>query len=474
MGEKVYTCDKCHKQFTEEEAQAKVLIYDPQKDFTLCAECAEHLMRKNVEHMQEQDIEVPTNQQGIPLDPASAIRDNVAMRHAEQNKLSHMRDVISHTTPAKIKAHLDEYIIGQEDAKRTLSVAVYNHYKRVMYQDALKVWRREGKKIPASLPSEMKKSNILLLGQTGSGKTAILKALANYLDVPFAITDASSLTEAGYVGMDPETCVKNLLTAAGGDVERAEHGIIFLDEFDKLARKSGTNRSTTSDPGHEGVQQALLKIIEGTVANINMKTHRRNPDMPGIDVNTENILFVCGGAFEGIEDIIDDRISEGNGFGFGKEDAIGLDETDNEADRYNKLIDHVKTDDVKDYGILPEMLGRLPIICTLHQLKEDDLVHILTQPKDAIVKQFRKLFDIDGCDLHFDDDALREIAKKAIETKTGARSLRTILEGLLLDTMYDLPDLSANAREKGERPVVSVTKDSVETKNFEIEYKAAA
>lgn len=464
----------CHKSFTEEEAQAHILVYDPQKDFTLCSECAEHLMRKNIEQLQEHDIPVPTNQQGVPLDPASAIRDNVAMRHAEQSKLSHMRDVISHTTPAKIKAHLDEYIIGQEDAKRTLSVAVYNHYKRVMYQDALKVWKREGKKIPASLPTEMQKSNILLLGPSGVGKTFILKTLAEYLDVPFAITDASSLTESGYVGMDPDTCVKNLLTAAGGDVERAEHGIIFLDEFDKLARKSGTNRSTTSDPGHEGVQQALLKIIEGTVANINMKTHRRNPDMPGIDVNTENILFVCGGAFEGIEDIIDDRISEGNGFGFGKEDTIGLEDTDDEADHYNKLIDHVTTDDVKEYGILPEMLGRLPILCRLHQLKEDDLVKILTQPKNAIVKQFRKLFDIDGCDLHFDEEALREIAKKAIETKTGARSLRTILEELLLDTMYDLPDLSMKAKEKGERPVVSVTKDAIETKNLEIDYKAAA
>ena len=274
--------------------------------------------------------------------------------------------------------------------------------------------------------------------------------------------------------MDPDTCIKNLVTAAGGNIKRAEHGIIFLDEFDKLARKTGTNRSTTSDPGHEGVQQALLKIIEGTVVNINMNTHRRNPDMPGVDVNTENILFVCGGAFEGIEDIIDRRVDENNGFGFGKEDKLGLEDVDDEAERYNKLIDNVSVDDVKDYGILPEMMGRLPILCKLHQLTEDDLLHILTQPKDAIIKQYRTLFYLDGCGLSFDDEALHVIAKKAIETKTGARSLRTIIEGLLIDTMYDLPDLASKAKEDGTHPVIHVTKDAIEKKNFEIEYQAAA
>lgn len=304
-------------------------------------------------------------------------------------------------------------------------------------------------------------------------KTALLKALAKYLDVPFAITDSSSLTESGYVGMDPETCIKNLYFAAGNNVQRAEHGIVFLDEFDKLARKSGTSRSTTADPGREGVQQALLKIVEGTVVNFNPTATRRNPDQPGINLDTSNVLFIVGGAFEGIEDVIEDRLSESNGFGFGRDDEDGLDDIDDEAERYNALIDKIKTEDIKEYGIIPEMLGRLPIVCTLHQLKEEDLIHILTQPKDAIMKQYRKLFHLDGCDLKFDLDALKEVAHKALETKTGARSLRTIIENLLLDTMYDLPDLAAKS-EDGIRPIVHVTKKNIEDKKFDIEYPAKA
>lgn len=272
------------------------------------------------------------------------------------------------------------------------------------------------------------------------------------------------------MGQDPETCIKNLYFASGNDIKKAEHGIVFLDEFDKISRKTGTNRSTTSDPGHEGVQQALLKIIEGTVVNFNPTTARRNPDMPGVFIDTSNILFVCGGAFEGIEDIVSRRVDSNNGFGFGKEDSLGIEDIDDDMERYNKLIDNLTTEDLKEYGILPEMLGRLPITCKLHQLSKKDLVHILTQPKDAIMKQFRWLFRLDGCELAVDNEALEEIAQQALDTKTGARALRTIVENLFLDTMYDLPDAAA----KGEHPIVHVTKDNIETKDFAVEYRTAA
>lgn len=475
MEQKTYKCTLCGKEIPAEEAEVKVSLDFPDHGITVCAECAEKALRDNIAKAAatlnlEQVNQKFVGENGKPLNPASIMRTEAVKSKVQDMQLDHLRKIVSANTPSKIKAHLDQYIIGQEDAKRTLSVAVYNHYKRILYKEMSEERKRRGESIPDALPSTMKKSNIIMLGPSGTGKTAILKALSEYLDVPFAITDASALTEAGYVGQDPETCVKNLYIAAGKDVKKTECGIVFLDEFDKISRKSGTNRSTTADPGHEGIQQALLKIIEGTVVNFNPDTRRRNPDAQGVYVDTSNILFICGGAFEGIEDIISNRVDENNGFGFGKEDSLGLEDEKDEAKRYNKLIDHIKTDDIKEYGILPEMLGRLPIICKLHQLSEEDLVRILTEPKDAILKQFAQLFRFDGCSLKFEHEALTEIAKKAIETKTGARSLRTIVENMLLDTMYDLPDMSAG----GKHPVITVTKESVESKEFAVDYKTAA
>lgn len=473
---KTYECSMCGRTFTEEEAKKELLMTFPDSGVTVCNECAKRALAENVQQeLDDGTYEGPVSEDGRPIHPVNEIRKEIQVSNAQKDYITYLKNVITSTSPSKIKAHLDEYVIGQEDAKKTLSVAVYNHYKRIMYQEELKLRKAQGKPIPKQFPTRMNKSNILLLGPSGVGKTHVLETLAEYLDVPFAVTDSSTLTESGYVGMDPDTCIKNLLTAAGGDVKKAEHGIVFLDEFDKIARKTGANLSTTSDPGHEGVQQALLKIIEGTTVNINLQTRRRNPDMPGIDVDTTNILFVCGGAFEGIDEIISDRVNQDNGFGFGEEqDALGLDDIENEADRYNTLIDHATVEDAKEYGIIPEMLGRLPIMCKLHQLKEADLIRILTEPKDAIIKQYKELFVLDGCAIDFEQDALDAIAKKAIETKTGARSLRTIIEGLLLDTMYDLPDIADKAKENNTIPYIKVTKENIETKNFDIKYKAAA
>lgn len=290
------------------------------------------------------------------------------------------------------------------------------------------------------------------------------------LDVPFAITDSSCLTENGYVGQDPETCVKNLWLAAGKDIEKTQTGIIFLDEFDKLARKSETSRMTTTDPGHEGVQQALLKIIEGTMVNFQEGAGRRNPDAPGVFIDTTNILFVVGGAYEGIDKIVERRINRSSGFGFDSKDTIGIKKTNDEIDRFNKLMDNITADDIKQYGIIPEMVGRLPIICRLHQLKEEDMVRILSEPRNALIKQYSLLFTMENAGLHFDHDALIEIGKQALASKTGARALKTIVENLLLKTMYELPDIVENAPDS-KRPCIYVTKDAiVNHKDFEIKY----
>ncbi len=464
---RIYTCTHCDHQGPSED----FVFFFPKENICLCNECVERAMRENVKQAVENGEPIRyVGQNGEVLNPADAIRAQVLHGKQMQDSLAHMRQVIATNTPARLKAHLDELIIGQEDAKKVLSVAVYNHYKRILYDEMVKQNRQMGKTINPALPSTMKKSNIIMVGPSGTGKTALLKAMAEFLDVPFAITDASSLTESGFVGLDPDTCIKNLYNAAGQDVKKAEHGIIFLDEFDKLARKSGTSRSLTADPGREGVQQALLKIIEGTVVNFNPSAARRNPDAPSIYMDTSNILFVCGGAFEGIDDIIARRIDASNGFGFGRGDELGLEDVDDEAERYNMLIDHITNDDIKEYGIIPEMLGRLPITCKLHQLKEQDLVHILTEPKDAILKQFRMLFNFDHCSLHFDDAALKAIAKKAIRTKTGARSLRTIVENMFIDIMYELPEIAGRAG-KDQRTVIHVSEENVEDRKFKIEYQ---
>lgn len=341
-----------------------------------------------------------------------------AHSHAHSEELLEAVDKLM--TPRELNNFLGEYIIGQEKARKLLSVAVYNHYKRIF------------KTHESDDDTEITKSNVLLIGPTGSGKTLMAQTIARVLNVPIAITDATSLTEAGYVGEDVENILTKLLQAANGDIKRAEQGIVFIDEVDKVSRMS-ENRSITRDVSGEGVQQAMLKIIEGSKVNIPPKGGRKHPNQDFTTIDTTNILFICGGAFDGLEEIIKRKQGQ-NVLGFGHEKKT--------KDEQEPTFDMVEPDDLVHYGLIPELVGRLPIIASLNKISEDDMVRILTEPKNSLIKQYQKLFSIDNVELNFEEEALKAIARKSIKRKTGARGLRAILEEHMIDIMYELPEHS--------------------------------
>jgi len=359
-----------------------------------------------------------------------------AVLEEDAEETSAMDDSFSLPKPKEIKAFLDEYVIGQERAKIALSVAVYNHYKRIAVEQT------------GRMDVEVQKSNVLLIGPTGVGKTHLAQTLARVLQVPIAIADATSLTEAGYVGEDVENILLKLIQAADFDIERAEHGIIYIDEIDKISRRSD-NPSITRDVSGEGVQQALLKILEGTIASVPPQGGRKHPHQDFLQIDTTNILFICGGAFSGLDKIVEQRLNK-KVIGFGAEVKT------KEEKRIDDILEHVQPRDLNKYGLIPELIGRMPVIVSLNKLDEDALVSILSEPKNALTRQYQYLLEMDNVLLEFEDDALRAIAQKALECETGARGLRAIVEGILTDIMYDVPSSSTVER-------CIVTRETVES-----------
>ncbi len=408
-------CSFCGRSGTE----VKHMIAGP-KVF-ICDRCIEdaHAILKQEENTSTQDVsasqQLDTFTQSMPLsEDVGSAADATEIDSTQASKPQPRL-----LKPIELKEQLDQYVIGQEDPKKALSVAVYNHYKRLLSP------------LDPTDDTRLEKSNMLLLGPTGSGKTLLAKTLADLLDVPFTIADATVLTEAGYVGEDVESILSNLLQAADYDVERAKMGIVYIDEVDKVARKSD-NPSITRDVSGEGVQQALLKILEGTTANIPPKGGRKHPEQSFIQLDTTNILFICGGAFSGIEEIIARRLSTSS-IGFQSEEGSVMDKTNPE------IFHYIQPEDLQQYGLIPELVGRLPVICGLEELTDEALLTVLTEPKNALVKQYQKLFRMEGVELFFEEDALRAIVQKTKARKTGARGLRSVLEGVMMDLMYEIP-----------------------------------